>query len=133
MGIEERKCVECGKILHGRTDQRFCADYCRNAYHNRFKRPDEQYIKEVNGRIRRNRRILKELCPEGKAMVRREVLEIKGYDYRYFSAIYTAKKTYFLCYDYGFAPIIDNGKEKVLIIHKQNYMDQYVLNPWASI
>lgn len=132
--MEGPKCEECGKTLHGRTDKRFCDAYCRNAYHNKHKRPDEQYMQQVNVQIRRNRRILKDLCPEGKAMVRREVLEALGYDYKYFSGTYVSKTlTYYLCYDYGFAPIQDNGKEKALIIQKQNYMDKYILNPWDKV
>ena len=128
---ESRKCNQCGKELLGRLDKRFCDVQCRNTYHNQHRQPDDQYIKLVNQQIRRNRRILKDLCPEGKATVRREILETMGYDFRYFSAIFrSAKLVYFICYDYGFSAISDNGKQKVMIIQKQNYMDQYVMDPW---
>lgn len=128
---EARTCLHCEKPLLGRLDQKFCDAQCRNAYHNRHKRADERYMANVNAQIRKNRRILKDLCPEGKATVRREVLEIKGYDYKYYSGqFFTTNLTYYFCYDFGFAPIHDNGKEKALIIQKQNYMDQYQVNPW---
>ncbi len=129
--MNNRTCLQCGKALHGRLDQKFCDAQCRNTHHNQTKRADEQYIAKVNSAIRRNRRILKDLCPEGKAKIRREVLETKGFDYRYFSGIYEAKLKYYLSYDYGFAAIMDNGKEKALIIQKQNYMDDYQINPWV--
>lgn len=129
-----RTCLHCEKRLFGRLDQKFCDAQCRNAYHNRHKRADERYMANVNAQIRKNRRILKDLCPEGKSTVRRTVLEERGYDYRYFSGIFESKAgvTYYLCYDFGFAPIHDNGKEKVLIIQKQNYMDDYQINPWST-
>ena len=131
--ISSKQCLKCGKSLTGRADKKFCDAYCRNSFNNQNKAEDEQYIQLVNSRIRQNRRILKDLCPEGKATVRREVLEIKGYDYKYYSGQYiTSKLTYYLCYDFGFAPIHDNGKEKVLIIQKQNYMDDYQINPWST-
>ncbi len=31
-------CKECGKILHGRSDKRFCNDDCRSSYHNKKRR-----------------------------------------------------------------------------------------------
>lgn len=132
--MNKRGCLHCGKELRGRTDQKFCDAQCRNSYHNQTKREDEQYIHNVNSLIRRNRRILKDLCPEGKATLRREILENRGYDYRYFSGIYvTTKATYYICYDYALAAVIDNGKEKALIIQKQNYFDKYQINPWQNL
>ncbi len=136
MNISLRICEQCQKPLHGRTDQRFCDAYCRNAFHNRSKQPYEQYIKLVNAHIRKNRRILREICPVGKTTVRREVLEIKGFNFKYFSGTFHAHssgQTYYLCYDYGFAAIMDNGKQKALIIQKQNYMDDYQLDPWSGV
>lgn len=131
--MDKRSCVHCGRDLKGRLDQRFCDAQCRNAHHNQSKRSDEQYIGKVNTAIRKNRRILKSLCPEGKATIRREVLENRGFDYRYFSGIFISSKlTYYLYYDFGFAAIFEAGVEKALIIQKQNYMDAYILNPWSN-
>ena len=128
---EEQHCPECGKLLRGLLDKKFCDAYCRNTFNNKFKREDEQYIKDINRILRKNRRILKTLCPQGKASVRKDVLEVLGYDFRYHSATYRSPKLlYYICYDYGFSPISDNGKEKAMIIQKQNYMDEYRLDPW---
>ncbi len=131
VNLSSKICLECGKSLSGRSDKRFCDAYCRNTYNNRRKSDDELHIQSINRQIRRNRRILKTLCPDGKATIRRDVLEKMGFDYRYFSGIYEAKLKYYLSYDYGFAAIMDNGKEKALIIQKQNYMDDYQINPWV--
>ena len=125
-------CLQCQKPLVGRVDKVFCDPQCRNSYHNRIKRSDEQYIKLVNSAIRKNRRILKTLAPIGKVIVRREILESMGYTFDFFSTIYhTSNSAYYMCYDYGFRALIDNGKQKVQIIQQQEYMTK-AFDPWAS-
>ena len=126
-------CLQCGKPLVGRSDKKFCDAYCRNSYNNQHKAIDEQYIVKVNSHIRRNRRILKTLCPEGKSTVRKEVLDQMGYDYRYFNSIFKSKQgIYYLTYDYGFSPIFERGIEKALIIQRQPYMDELTLEVWKK-
>ena len=127
--MNNSECLYCGKELKGRLDKKFCDAYCRNTYNNETKRPHEQFIREVNMITRRNRRILRHLCPQGKAVVRKEVLDQLKYDYRFFSGIHrTRSAIYYLCYDYGFAPFVENGVERATIIQRQEYMDK--TNPW---
>lgn len=126
-------CGECGKNLTGRSDKKFCDAYCRNRYNNQHKSEDEQYIQLVNTRIRKNRKILKALSPEGKATVRKEVLDQMGFDYRYFSGIFKSKLVYYLVYDYAFAPIHDSkGVEKAVIVQRQDYMDTLSFEMWRK-
>jgi hypothetical protein len=121
--MEKKNCAECGKTLVGRSDKKFCDAYCRNSYNNKVKREDEKYIQEVNRIIRRNRRILKHLCPEGKSVVRKEILDQLGYKYNHFSGIYRTKLgTYYFCYDYGMSPFKENSVERARIVKKQNYV-----------
>lgn len=135
---KEKICQQCGKKLTGRLDKKFCDDQCRNTFNNQNKRDDQQYIQEVNRLIRKNRRILKSLCPIGKATVRKEVLDTMQYDYRYFSSIYksTQNQVYYVCYDYAFSPIKQEDREtgllinKALIVQKQEYFDQLTLKMW---
>ena len=130
--IEESRitnCLACGKELHGRSDKKFCDSYCRNSYNNQHKHEDEKYIQQINKIIRRNRRILKTLCPEGKAIVRKTLLDKLGYKYGVFSGIYRYQdNVYYLCYDYGFAVSIEKSIPKVIIIQQQDYMRDF--NPW---
>jgi hypothetical protein len=95
-------------------------------------------IQATNAAIRKNRRILKTLCPTGKATVRKEVLTRMGFSFRHFTSIYGSHpNTYFLSYDYAFMPIIEQSLtekrpiEKVLIIQQQDYMKNF--DPWSYI
>jgi len=127
-------CQECGKIIRGRLDKKFCDAYCRNAFNNKTKRGDEQLIMMTNSSLRKNRRILKTLSPVGKSTVRKEVLAALGYDFNIFSSMYRTSKgsIYYLCYEYGFNPIIDSrGVEKAVIINRQDYMADWL--PWKYV
>ncbi len=132
--LKSNKCKQCGKPMHGRIDKRFCDAYCRNVFNNKVKRKEEQNINEVNKTLRKNRKILKTLSPIGKSTVRKEVLEVMGYNFNIFSSIHRTSKgrIYYLSYEFGFNPIIDNkGIEKVVIINQQKYMGSW--NPWKYV
>ncbi len=133
--LSTNTCLNCQKPLLGRLGKKFCCDQCRATYHNQNKRPYEEAIKLVNSQLRKNRTILKTLCPLGKATVRKEVLVQMGFSFRHFSSLYgQPDKTYYLCYDYAYLPIMDysnsEGKEipKVLIVQQQDYMKKF--DPW---
>ena len=62
-----RSCLACGKPVKGRIDKKFCDDYCRAAYNNELKSAANNYIRNVNNALGKNRRILESLLPEGEA------------------------------------------------------------------
>jgi hypothetical protein len=128
-----RKCPVCNTTLHGRSDKKYCSDQCRYIENNKHKIESEQPILNINKVLRKNRAILKTLCPIGKATVRRDVLEAMGYDVSVFSSVYlnSKKQIYYLCYDYGFTPLVENEIEKAHIITKQSYMSGW--NPWQFV
>ena len=80
-------------------------------------------MKEINDKLRRNRFLLQRASPEGKTTLRREVLQLSGFDFRHHTHLYRAKNgnTYHFCYDYGYLLLED---EKVLIVNWQPYMEK---------
>lgn len=100
-------CLECGARLMGRVDKKFCNDQCRNIYNNKLNRDETAYMSKVNRVMRKNRRILKELNPEGKAKVKRKAMDSLGFDFKYFTNVYKTKegKVYYFCYEYGYLPL----------------------------
>ena len=103
----EKACPECGEKLRGRTDKKFCSDYCRNSYHNKLNKESTNLVRNINNSLRRNHRILEELNPKGKTSVPRSKLLSNGFDFEYFTSIYTTKtgNRYYFVYDQGYLPL----------------------------
>jgi predicted nucleic acid-binding Zn ribbon protein len=105
---KERKCLECKEPIRGRTDKKFCSDYCRNAYHNKRNKDSKNLIRNINNRLRKNYRILDSFpLKDGKTRTSRNSLIDKGFDFDYITSLYTTKKgsTYFFVYDLGYLPL----------------------------
>ena len=118
--ITEKQCLECGVTFKGRIDKKFCTDQCRSSYNNRRNSDNTDSVRAINGILRRNRRILIDLNPAGKNKVSREKLRSKGFDFNYFTSIFTTKEgaQYFYCYEQGYLPI---EKDYCLLVIKKDY------------
>ena len=107
--IATRKCLTCSKPLKGRTDKKFCDDYCRNDYNNQLKAGDNNLVRNINNALRKNRRILEALLPVNEEMAKanKDKLLQKEFQFKYVTHTYTNKKgnTYFFCYEYGYLPL----------------------------
>jgi YHS domain-containing protein len=100
----ERLCPECGDLITGRIDKKFCSDQCRNTFNNKSNGYSTSYVRKINGILRKNRNIMEELNPKGKIKVHLKQLQKKGFDFNYHTNIYTTKKghTYYFCYEHGY-------------------------------
>lgn len=119
--MEKRQCLECSEELKGRKDQKFCSDYCRNSYNNKQNEESNKHVRKINSILRKNRKILERLNPKGKTTVDELTLAEAGFNFHYFTNIYTTQKgtRYFFVYDYGYLPI--ENKQYVLV-QKQEYV-----------
>lgn len=120
----QRECLFCGQPLRGRTDKKFCNDACRNGYNNEHNSDANNWVRNINNTLRKNRRILKSYIPEDAetGRVTRAVLAQKGYKFKYQTHVFENKKgqTYTFCYEYGFLPT-DN---EWLLVVKQNLSEK---------
>jgi hypothetical protein len=116
----DQSCTECGIGFTGRSDKKFCSDQCRTAFNNRLRSVENDYIKGVNNILRKNRRILFDLNPSGKVKISREKMQVRGFDFNYFTSTYTTKEgaLYYYCYDYGYLPI---EKDHCLLVIKKDF------------
>jgi predicted nucleic acid-binding Zn ribbon protein len=104
----EKKCLACNKPLHGRTDKKFCNDYCRNVYNNSLKSMNSGPIRNINNVLLKNRKILSQLLNnEDMAKTTKEKLLQHGFNFKYITHSYTNKKgnVYFFCYEFGYLPL----------------------------
>jgi hypothetical protein len=114
--------MECGEILSGRTDKKFCSDQCRNAYNNKRNSDSNNLMRNINNALRRNRRILEDLIPDQKAVVSKDKLIEMGFHFGYFTHIYTTKKgaAYRFCYEYGYLEI---GNNLCTLVHRNKELE----------
>lgn len=107
--VEPKTCLACDKPLKGRSDKKFCDDYCRNNYNNQLKSITNNQVRNINNALGKNRRIMEELLPSGEEMAKttKEKLLQRGFLFKYVTHLYTTKsgKTYYYCYDYGYLPL----------------------------
>jgi hypothetical protein len=120
MALDDKVCLECGTPFHGRVDKKFCTDPCRVAFNNRLNSDSVNYVRNINNILRKNRRILLDLNPTGKSKISREKLKSEGFNFSYFTSIYTTREGahYFYCYDQGYLPI---EKEYCLLVVKKDF------------
>ena len=116
---EKRGCLCCGKAIKGRSDKKFCDDYCRNHFNNQLRSNPNACMRKINSILRKNRKLLAELIPEGsdKARVKRQKLFLKGFDFKYFTHQYANKKShvYNYCYDHGY---LSMGEDELLLVRE---------------
>jgi hypothetical protein len=106
MIVQSKLCLTCNKPVKGRTDKKFCDDYCRNNYNNHLKADCNNLVRNINNALGKNRRILESMIPDNEEMgkVSKEKLLQEGFQFKYFTHIYKNKKgsAYFFCYDHGY-------------------------------
>lgn len=116
--MEKKVCGECGEVIKGRSDKKFCSDMCRNAHNNKLNSDTNNYVRNVNNILRKNRRLLEEeLGKEGKKVVGKQKLSDKGFNFKYYTSHHHTKNNdaYVYCYEFGY--LLIEG-EKVLIVKK---------------
>lgn len=102
------ECLECGGVLRGRIDKKYCSDHCRNAFNNKLNKDSKNLLRNINNRLRKNYRILDSFpLTDGKTKTTRMRLIDKGFDFEFITNLYTTKKgsTYYFVYDLGYLPL----------------------------
>ena len=115
----DKKCIECGTKFAGRVDKKFCSDQCRSAYNNKLNNDSSKLLRNIDNALKRNRRILKELNPNGKTKVHRDKLNKAGFDFEHITSIYKTKEgsLYKFCYEYGY---LEMEKDFFLLVLRNN-------------
>ncbi|MDP3667135.1 MAG: hypothetical protein Q8R50_10685 [Sediminibacterium sp.] len=121
MIAEVKICLSCNHVFHGRADKKFCNDYCRNTHNNHLNSDGNNYVRNINHCLRRNRRILSSLLPmphSTMAKCAKQKLHSKGFAFSYFTHTQKNKKghTVHYCYEYGYLVLTD---ERVMIVRKK--------------
>ena len=115
----EKICLDCAIPVKGRADKKFCSDQCRNNYNNQLNSNTNNYLRNVNNILRKNRRILSQFCSNLKAKIHKEKLSDKGFNFSYFTNTYKTQKgnIYYFCYEHGYLPLEDH--RYALVVRKE--------------
>jgi hypothetical protein len=118
---EIKQCLYCAQKVIGRSDKKFCDDFCRNSFNNHLKGQINNVIRNVNGALNKNRRVLEELLPINIAhkFVPKDKLIKMGFRFKYHTHLIHNQKgqTYFFCYDYG---IRETENQNIMIVRTYN-------------
>lgn len=121
MENETKQCQHCAKKMQGRTDKKFCSNYCRSSYHNALYGNRTNYMRRINALLLRNRKILSDLfvLQRKGAHVPLSELYMKGFTPQHFThqAKHTSKTVYTFCYEFGYSFV---GKDAVRIVQEAN-------------
>lgn len=121
--MEKKKvCLDCGEPIKGRSDKKFCNDICRNSYNNKLNSDTNNYVRNINNSLRKNRRIMEELLTSSTVTVTKQKLNTAGFNFNYFTNLVKTKETkiYYFCYEFGY--LFLEG-DKVLLVKSKKEAD----------
>lgn len=120
--MKKKKCLECAEEIFGRLDKKYCSDNCRSAYNNKIQSEKTNFVRTIQRSLMKNRRILAQLNPYGKARVHKDQLVEMGFKFRYFTNLYQTKSgnIYHFCYEQGY---LELAGEYYSLVIRQEYVE----------
>ena len=99
-----KNCLECGEVIVGRIDKKFCSDLCRNSHNNDRLIHINKKLSNTNSILKKNRQILERLIEQRIRKISRENLLRQGFNFYYITGMeYDSVKCFcFYCYEYGY-------------------------------
>ena len=97
----KRTCLNCGKVLIGRADKKFCDSLCRMQYHNAKKNESCAIRNRIITALNKNYRILTNLLASGKDNAELSELEQLGFIPHCITSVIESDGPYgqYVCYD----------------------------------
>ncbi|TNE78620.1 MAG: hypothetical protein EP332_13495 [Bacteroidetes bacterium] len=106
---QKQVCQECGSRMFGRSDKKFCSDLCRNSYHNRLNSEQNSFMRQINGTLKRNRKILEDLFARHTEPLNRNELQELGFNFRHYTGSErTDKGVRYFCYEFVYSYLSKN-------------------------
>ena len=76
-------CLQCGSVIYGRSDKKFCDSRCKNAYHNHEAEAQRKYRKHVLAALESNYGLLEDLLKVGQTSIPAEKAAALGFKAKY--------------------------------------------------
>lgn len=115
---KKRFCRECGHVLQGRSDQKYCSDYCRNVSNNRQNALLLNKNRKINRILHANKLILVGMYKDKQKKHHIQKFYAQGFQFEFHTHTKISKsgQTCYYCYDYGYLRI---REDFYLIIHEE--------------
>lgn len=99
-----RQCLQCSKPIMGRSDKKYCNQYCRNDYNNLLqKNKSADCIKHINEIMFQNRNILIDLNKKRIFNIKEDNLISMGFNFHFHThSIKRRSIVIKYCYDIGY-------------------------------
>lgn len=114
-------CMACSKPLKGRTDKKYCNDYCRNSFNNQAHSSSNNYMRHVNSLLQKNRRILAAILPHSTNRTKTSHAQLleRGFLFQYSTHQVSNKKGnhYHFCYEYGY---LELSESSYMVVRRKN-------------
>ncbi|MFC0656433.1 DUF2116 family Zn-ribbon domain-containing protein [Mongoliitalea lutea] len=98
-------CLYCGKLVRGRSDKKFCDDYCRNSHNNQKRSVDSWEVRNVLSILKTNQKILATVLRDGQEYAKVSFLKLceMGYNFKYHTHtdLGSHNLTYEFCFEKG--------------------------------
>jgi hypothetical protein len=114
MKLSASNCRDCDAKLLGRSDKKFCNDYCRNTYNGKRNRDVSNSVRNINNILRKNRRILLQFAQNNILVCSKTELINLGFRMDYCTRFYTDQegKNHKFYYD-----ILISESNATIVIH----------------
>ncbi len=102
-------CLQCGVLLTGRLDRKFCSLRCKNAWHNATTKEKQLIFNPVDFIYHRNREVLKTFYhySQGIRYYPIDRLLSRGFDLEYYHRIILSQRgegeNHYIVYDFAYA------------------------------
>lgn len=104
MDGETRYCMNCRKIIVGRSDKKFCSDECRTMFNNRKYRERYYGMTRIDRILKKNHSIIDSLYKKGKRKIAFSALFGMGFNFEYVTSMRESPDMYSSyvagCYNY---------------------------------
>jgi predicted nucleic acid-binding Zn ribbon protein len=112
-----KNCLNCSKVLNGRSDKKFCSNQCRSELFNQVKKSkqSEDISIMIIKILQTNRRVLEEIIKNKRSCLTDEnTIIIKGYNPVFHTHMIKDKgKEVIGCFEYG---MVRCGQKKIKIV-----------------
>lgn len=110
-----KNCLFCHDRIHGRTDKKFCNDYCRSAFNNQHTITKLPHIRSITHILVKNRKVLEKWANKKRNPVKLQDVLSDGLNLTYCTqtVLQPVGNPHYFCYDYGYQ-LLPNDQCRIL-------------------